>query len=293
MVPVRVVLRRVAPSDHRAVEELTRDAFWGMSGPGCDEHLLVHRLRASTCVVPELDVVAEVDGVLVGHVLYSRARVVGPTRSWEVLTFGPLSVHPVHQAAGIGRALMRYTLDEAARLGHRAVVVYGHPDYYPRLGFVRAAEVGITAPGGATFDALMALALVPGGLDRVRGEFHEDDVFRVDPADAAAFDRTFPEKAPAVRRPVAVLAGSVPEGVVDALRSHGAVHLEDLHRFSAAEVAAWEGVGPAGRDALHAALRERGVRWGRSRTGATGGPVTRPHPARGQALRGKASSTSR
>ena len=263
LVAVTITLRREEPSDHHAVELLTREAFWGTEGPGCNEHLLVHRLRTAESFVPELDWVAEVDGVVVGHVIYSRARVVGPERSWEVLTFGPLTVHPTHQTAGIGGALMRHTLLEAATLGHRAVVVYGHPDYYPRFGFVRGAEVGITAPGGGTFDALMALALVEGGLDGVHGEFHEDDVFRIDPTDTDAFDRTFPAKAPAVLTPVAALEGEVPAGVLDALRAHGAVHLEDLHRFSSREVAAWEGVGATGRDALHGALRERGVRWGR------------------------------
>jgi predicted N-acetyltransferase YhbS len=289
-----VVLRPETPADHRRVEEMTRDAFWGMSGPGCDEHLLVHRLRRSPAFVPELDLVAEVDGVVVGHVVYTRARVVGAVRTWEVLTFGPLTVDPAFQSTGVGALLMRHTLAEAARLGHRAVVVYGHPDYYPRFGFVRAGEVGITAPGGATFDALMALALVEGGLDGVAGEFHEDEAFRLDPADTAAFDKGFPGKAPAVLRPLAALEASVPHGVVDALRAHGAVHLEDLHRFSAAEVAAWDGVGPAGRDTLHAVLRERGVRWGPSRTGAAGGPTVRPRGAGGgQALDGNASSTSR
>jgi predicted N-acetyltransferase YhbS len=257
-----VVVRQETPADHRRVEELTREAFWGMSGPGCDEHLLVHRLRRSPALVPELDLVAEVDGVVVGHVVYTRARVVGAARTWEVLTFGPLSVDPACQATGIGAALMRRTLADAARLGHRAVVVYGHPDYYPRFGFVRAREVGITAPGGATFDALMALALVEGGLDGVQGEFHEDEAFRLDPADVAEFDRAFPPRAPAVPTPVAVLAGRAPADVLDALPRHGVAHLEQLHRFSSAEVARWDGVGTAGADALHRALRDRGVRWG-------------------------------
>lgn len=271
---MRVVLRRETPSDRRTVEEVTREAFWGMSGPGCDEHLLVHRLRGSPSVVPELDVVAEVDGVVVGHVIYTRARVVGRDRSWDVLTFGPLTVHPSYQGSGLGCALMRHTLGEAAALGHRAVVVYGHPDYYPRFGFVRGAAVGITAPGGATFDALMALALVPGGLDDVHGEFHEDAAFRIDPADVAAFDATFPAKAPALPTPVGVLEGRVATPTLEALRSHGVAHLEEMHRYSTAEVTAWEGVGTTGRDALHAALRERGVRWGRSRAGADVGPAS-------------------
>ncbi|MCB2174340.1 MAG: GNAT family N-acetyltransferase [Actinomycetales bacterium] len=263
-----ITLRREEPSDHRRVEVLTREAFWGMSGPRCDEHLLVHRLRTADCFVPELDVVAELGGVVVGHVVYSRARVVGPGGEHPVLTFGPLTVHPAHQSDGIGGALMKHTLAEAGRLGHRAVVVYGHPDYYPRFGFRPGAEFGITAPGGRTFDALMALALVPGGLDGVRGEFHEDPVFQLDPDDVAAFDATFPAKEPAVPTPLDALDGPAP-AVFDALRSHGVSALEQVYRFSSAEVEGWDGVGPSGADELRHALRERGIRWG-----APG----RPHP---------------
>lgn len=91
-----MIMRREEPADHRAFEDLTREAFWGMSGPRCDEHLLAHRLREIDAFVPELDVVAEVDGALVGNIMFSRAQVVGEGGPWDVLTFGPLSVLPEH-----------------------------------------------------------------------------------------------------------------------------------------------------------------------------------------------------
>ena len=257
-----MIMRREEPADHRAVEDLTREAFWGMSGPRCDEHLLVHRLRDSGAFVPELDVVAEVDGALVGHIVYSRAQVVGEGGASDVLTFGPLSVLPTHQGGGVGAALMRYTLAEATRLGHRVVVVYGHPDYSPKFGFVRGSEVGITAPGGMTFDALMALELVDGGLDDVRGEFHMDPAFHLDPEDAEAFDATFPAKKPAVLTPVDVLDGHVPGSVLEALRAHEVGDLETVRRFSYAEVTAWDGVGVGGGDALRAFMVAQGLPWG-------------------------------
>ena len=145
-----MTLRCEEPSDHRAVEQLTREAFWGLSGPRCGEHLLVHRLRDVDAFVPELDVVAVLGAIVVGNVMYTRARVVADGEGWDVLTFGPLSVVPGYQGRGVGSALMRRTLADATRLGHRAAVVYGHPDYYPRFGFVRGWQVGITAPGGAS-----------------------------------------------------------------------------------------------------------------------------------------------
>lgn len=262
-----ITLRLELPSDHLAVELLTREAFWGTEMPRCMEHLLVRRLRESPSFVPELDVVAEVDGEVVGNVMWSRASVVEQTPDGEVthdvLTFGPLSVLPAHQATGVGKALMRQTLAEAARLGHRAVVVYGHPDYYPRLGFLRGADVGITAPGGATFDGLMAMALVPGGLDGVRGEFHEDPVFRVDAAEAEAFDLAeYPPKEPATLTPLDVLDGHVSAAALEGLRAVGIPNLEMARRMSAAEAARIPGVGPDGVVALAAFFRARGVRWG-------------------------------
>ena len=257
-----MIIRAEEPVDRWAVENLTREAFWGMRGPRCDEHLIVHRLRESDTFVPELDVVAEVDGTLVGNILFSRAQVVGSGGSWDVLTFGPLSVLPEHQGSGVGGALMRHTLTEAARLGHRAVVVYGHPDYYPRFGFVRGSEVGITAPGGITFDALMALELVDGGLDGVRGEFRADPAFHIDPADVEAFDATFPVKEPATLTSVDVLDGQVSASVLAALRAHGVGDLRSVGMFSYAEIIGWDGIGDAGGDALRAPMAAHGLPWG-------------------------------
>ncbi len=255
-----ITIRPEDPADHRAVELLTREAFWGTEMPRCTEHLLVRRLREAPSLVPELDLVAVDDGVVVGHVIYTRAQVVGSDGASEVLTFGPLSVVPERQGTGVGSALMRHTLAEAARLGHRAVVVYGHPDYYPRFGFARGADVGITAPGGATFDALMARALVPGGLDGVRGEFHEDAAFQVDAVDAEAFDLAeFPPKEPAALTPLEALAGAVPDDVLAALVATGLPNLQMVRRLSRRELAALPGVGEAGRDAVRAALRARGL----------------------------------
>ena len=260
----RVALRREEPRDHRAVEELTRDSFWGLFAPRCDEHLVAHLLRESPALVPELDVVAEVDGTLVGHVMYSRATVVEPATgtAHDVLTFGPLSVRPDRQGDGIGAALMRHTLAAAADLGHRAVVVYGHPDYYPRFGFRPAAASGITAPAGAAFDALMALPLVPGGLDGVTGQFHEDPVFVVDPERVAEFDRGFPPRPDAVLHPLRTIEGRLPGAATESLRALGIRHLEDLRRMSRAEVAAAAGLDDEACDALRGLLAEHGIRWG-------------------------------
>ncbi len=71
---LNIKLRLEKPADYRVVEELTREAFWGLHRPKCDEHLLVHKLRDIPAFIPELDYVAEIDGQIVGNIMYSRAR---------------------------------------------------------------------------------------------------------------------------------------------------------------------------------------------------------------------------
>ena len=73
------------------------------------------------------------------------------------------------QRQGIGSALVRHGLGEARRLGHAIVVVLGHPDYYPRFGFVPGRSHGIECPFDAPEDAFMVLGLDEGALDRARG----------------------------------------------------------------------------------------------------------------------------
>ena len=75
-----IIIRRETPSDYDAVEHLTREAFWNVYRPGCTEHYVVHVLRQDPAFVPELDLVMERDGKLIGHVLYMRAAITASSR---------------------------------------------------------------------------------------------------------------------------------------------------------------------------------------------------------------------
>lgn len=252
-------LRLEQPEEYRAVEELTREAFWGFTRPTCDEHYLLHRLRNSQAFVPELDYVAELDGRLVGNVVYSRAKVIDAQGTEHaVLTFGPLSVLPEHWHSGIGSELMRTSIAEAKRLGHRAIVFYGHPDYYPRFGFRRAGSFGITTPAGKSFDALMAMPLDEGALDGVSGAFHEDAVFAVDPDQAVAYDRNFPPKAPAKLVPISVLLDRLEPGARQPFIDRKIDTLAWLNRFSGREMLGWEGIDESVLGIINQTLREHG-----------------------------------
>ena len=190
-----VTLRLETERDHRAVEQLTRDAFWDIYKPGCDEHLLAHKLRGVKAFVPKLDYVAERDGRIVGNIMYSAARVIDEFgRAHPVLTFGPLSVLPACQGQGIGSALVRHTLDIARGTAYPAVIIFGDPAFYHRFGFTSAGRFGITTRDGACFDAFMALPLYEGALNGISGRFYEDDIFQVDPLELAQFDKAFPPR---------------------------------------------------------------------------------------------------
>ncbi len=183
------------PQDHRTVEELTREAFWNLHVPGCDEHLLAHNLRTCAAFVPELDFVAVSDGEIVGNIMCCRSKVVEDSgREHDVLTFGPVSVWPHLQKQGIGSTIIRHSLKVAADMGFKAVFIYGDPVYYTRFGFRGAEAFDIRTSEGRFHPALMALELVPGALDGVSGRFFEGEAYTVDHAELETFDSTFAPK---------------------------------------------------------------------------------------------------
>lgn len=242
---MNISIRNEVPADYRIVEELTREAFWGcIDHPTCDgEHLLVHKLRKLPSFVPELDFVAEAEGKIVGHIIYSLANVITPDdQEIKVLNFGPLSVHPSYKRKGVGSALMHHSITEASRLGYRAVIFYGHPDYYPRFGFRRASQYGIVSADGSSWDALMAMELYDGALDGITGRYIEDEVYGVDPEEMAEFERGFPYKEPAKLLPVQILTDQLPQRVEQAFAQHEIKFVSQLQRFSGAEILDWKGM---------------------------------------------------
>ena len=176
-----LVIREERFEDYWDTEYMTRKAFWNLHCPGCNEHLLVHKLRSDAAYLPEISRVAEKDGKIVGTIMYSRAKVVDGDLTREVLTFGPLCVEPGLQKTGIGGLLLETTIQMARDAGYQAIIIFGEPGYYPRHGFVPCAHFGITTSTGDNFDAFMGIELIPGALDGIHGKFYESGIFEALP----------------------------------------------------------------------------------------------------------------
>jgi len=190
-----IKLRNEKVSDYRAVEELTREAFWNHYVPGCDEHYLLHIMRNADCFINELDIIAEVDGKIVGNIVYTKAKIVTDDGNCiEVLSFGPLSVLPEFQGRGIGGMLIEHTKNIAKELGYKAILIYGDPGYYSKFGFVAAETYQIGTADNMYAVPLQAIELIRGALSNGSGRFFEDAIYEVDEAAAKEFDKDFPQK---------------------------------------------------------------------------------------------------
>ncbi len=169
-----IQIRSERPADAGAIAEVVRRAF-GQE----DEATLVARLRSRGGFDERLSVVAEAEGRLVGHVLFTPIAVKDDMRETPALALAPLAVDPAHQRKGIGAALVREGLAICNSLGHELVIVVGEGAYYTRFGFQPAGAWGIVAPFAVPAEAWMVLALRIGALDGVRGvvaypePFHE------------------------------------------------------------------------------------------------------------------------
>jgi len=136
---------------------------------------LVDALRSGGAVTVSL--VAEVKGQIVGHILFSPVTVQGAD-DLKAVGLGPMAVLPEHQRRGIGSLLIRKGLEYCRKAGIQAVVVLGHPDYYPRFGFRRASSWGLRCEFDAPDEAFMALELIPNVLSGRSGVVNYHAAFK-------------------------------------------------------------------------------------------------------------------
>ena len=193
-----IIIRQETPADYAAVEHLTREAFWNVYRPGCLEHYVVHVLRNDSAFVPELDLVMEQDGALIGHVLYMRAIIKADDgREIPMMTFGPISIRPDLQRRGLGKYLLDYSMEKAKELGAGALAITGNILFYGKSGFVPAKTKGVRYADDPEANYLLIRELEPGFLNGISGTYRDPAgyfVCETDPEGFAQYEATFPPK---------------------------------------------------------------------------------------------------
>ena len=184
-----LTIRNETQADRRAVEDVTRRAFYNIYTPGCTEHYLVHIMREHPDFIPELDFVAELDGRVVGNVMYTKATLTdGAGAVKDILTFGPVSIAPEHQRKGYGKQLLEHSFRRAAELGLDVVVIFGSPANYVGRGFKSCKKFNVCLENGRFPSAMLVKELKPGALDGRNWVYRDSPVMNIDQEAARRYD---------------------------------------------------------------------------------------------------------
>ena len=147
-----MLIRKEEPKDYEIIYSLIKDAFVSAEQSDGNEQDLVNALRKGEAFLPDLSLVAEIDGKIAGHILFTRAKVGNDA----VLALAPLSVLPEYQRRGVGIALIKEGHRIARELGYPYSVVLGSERYYPKAGYLPAEQFGIKPPFDVPYENFMA-----------------------------------------------------------------------------------------------------------------------------------------
>ncbi|MBM3181873.1 MAG: N-acetyltransferase [Chloroflexi bacterium] len=192
---MKTSIRHEVESDYREVEELTREAFWNLYVPGCEEHYLVHKMRTHPDFIPELDFIAVHKNTIVGNIMFTKACIADEAdNKVEITTFGPISVLPAYQRQGVGSALISLSRQIAMKMGYKAIVIHGHPHNYCKHGFKGSKDYSLGNAEGRFPYSLLVLELEKGFLEGHAWRYFESDVYSVDSMAAEEYDKLFEPK---------------------------------------------------------------------------------------------------
>ena len=164
-----ISVREAIRTDASAITEVVKRAYDRIPFSNHREHLMVNRLRTSPAYVPQLSLVAEVAGEIVGHILLTRITIRECERSTPYLSLAPLSVVPEFQGRGVGGALINEAHRRARQLDFRSVVVVGIEGYYPKFGYEPLNLYPIKMPLEVNETNCAIVALCPDGLTGLSG----------------------------------------------------------------------------------------------------------------------------
>ena len=193
-----IIIRNEEKKEYREVENLTREAFWNVYRPGCAEHYVLHCYRDDPAFVPELDYVMELDGKLIGQVIYVRSEIIGDDgRKIPIMTFGPIGIIPEFKRRGYGKKLLDYSMEQAEKMGAGALAITGNIDFYGKSGFVPAKTKGVRYADDPDADYFLIKELKPRFLNGISGTYKDPEGYFVcekNPQKFEEFEATFPKK---------------------------------------------------------------------------------------------------
>ncbi|HRN94665.1 MAG TPA: N-acetyltransferase [Chitinophagales bacterium] len=161
---MKLNIQQETAQDFNAVFELNKLAFGQENEPK-----LVELLRKSSAFIPELSLVAWFQNQIVGHILFTKIKIVNNENDTESLALAPMAVLPEFRQKGIGGQLVNSGIEEAKELGYKSIIVLGHEHYYPKFGFEPAEKWNIKSPYDVPANVFMALELTPNGLENTSG----------------------------------------------------------------------------------------------------------------------------
>lgn len=166
---IDITIREELEKDFKEVKEMIKKSFENAEHTDNNEHNLVEKLRKSDNFIKELSLVAEKKGKIIGHIMSTRLDIVSNNKNHIALAIAPLSVHPDFQKNGVGSSLMKETIKIAKELGYDSIFVLGSDKYYPRFGFKKSTDFGISAPFEVPSENFMAIELTKGALENISG----------------------------------------------------------------------------------------------------------------------------
>ncbi|WP_184873778.1 GNAT family N-acetyltransferase [Chryseobacterium sp. G0240] len=165
-----LTIRQEEEKDYQEVFQLTEEAFRTMEHSDHQEHFLVEKLRKSEAFIPELSLVAEAEnGKIAGHLLFTKIKIENNSNSFDSLALAPVSVRPEFQNQGIGGKLILEGHRIARDLGYQSVILIGYESYYPRFGYKKTSNFGISFPFDIPEENGMVIELVQNGLKNREG----------------------------------------------------------------------------------------------------------------------------
>ena len=187
-----LTIRNEKEEDYKIVEEITRNAFYNLYVPGCVEHYLVHIMRQHEDFIPALDFVAELDGQVIGNIMYTKAKLVDEEGCEKaILTFGPVSIAPEYQRMGYCKRLIEHSFEQAVLMGYDVIVIMGSPMNYVGRGFKSCKKYNVCLENGKYPAAMMVKELIPNALDGRKWLYRESPIMAISEEEAMRYDDSF------------------------------------------------------------------------------------------------------